>query len=105
MTDVTLYQNNVGAVLPNVQIQQTDGTPFPLDSYTVTFYLWKAGSASSPKATCSCTVTDATNGVVSVPFAAGDLDTVGRYLGAFKVTGTGYKNSTKPWDVYVVESP
>lgn len=100
MADIRIYKDNTApSVLDTIQI---DGAPFDLTASTVKFQMRAEGS-STLKVDAAATVTDAVNGEVQYDWATGNTDTVGDYVGWWRVTTAGKAQDTQEFAVYVVD--
>jgi len=73
-----------------IYVKKQDGSVYDLGDCSVEFSMAKSG-ASSRKAGGACTVTDASNGVCTYAWAAGETDSPGTYYGQIKITTAGSK--------------
>lgn len=88
MKNATLTQKK-GSTLPALKMQllDSDGCPVNLTGATVKFRM--GVNPGSPKVDANATIVDATTGIVSYSWAAGDVDTVGTYNGEWVATYAG----------------
>lgn len=87
-----------------IKDRDTD-TVVNLTGLTVKFYMVTADTTRTIKVNgTSCTVTDATNGVVEYRWAANDTNTVQQYYGWFQITyGDSTLASVPPDDSLIID--
>ena len=79
-----IRQNDTSPTL-TATLTDYNGTPINLNAATVDVYMEDL-SGVAKLAGASCSVDDATNGIVSYSWQAGDTDTVGTYRVVFEAT-------------------
>lgn len=101
MADVTLKSNDTR---PTLQVTLKEGQPSaqtPINLTTASAVTLYMKTATGSLITRAATITDATNGVVTVTFQAADTATAGDYSAEFQITWTGGGIETVPNDGYI----
>jgi len=84
-------------------INKSDRRAVVLTSATVVFKMSRVedDSTLTNVVNAAATVTDATNGIITYTWVAGDLDTAGLYIGTFTITYSSGVVETYPRDGYI----
>ena len=106
MADMTVPRGDYGQPYP-FTVNNPDGTPFDITSYTINFKMWKGGIPEVLVTSGVCSViADPDNN--KCQFTPGINDFViktGNYNGELEFIDTGVKISTISFTVEVTESP
>jgi hypothetical protein len=96
-----LWKDNLLPILTDTIT--TDGAAVNLTGSTVTFSMRRSDSAALKVSAQAAAVVTAASGTVSYTWAAGDVDTVGDYLGWWTVTTSGKTQDTPEFEISIVE--
>ena len=91
LDNATLYLKTNDTEPTTIVLYDSNGSKKNLTSSTVVFSMSLRNSALNKVEGRSCTITDATNGTLTIDWQAGDLDTEGIYDGEFKITSSSSK--------------
>lgn len=85
-------------------VQNSAGSAYSLSDYTVTWKIWKKGAPDTLLLDDGGCDSDETEGTCHYAVLAGDFDTVGHYKWELELTTASAKESTKTYDLEVIES-
>lgn len=101
MADLTLKSNDTRPTFQATLKEGTPGAQTPINLTTATSVKLLMKTLAGSLIQRTATVTDATNGVVTVTFTAPDTATAGSYQAEFEITWTGGGIETVPNDSYL----
>lgn len=97
---IYLKQNDRRPIVEGTATDQNDEV-VPLTGASSVKFLMRKNKLATPKIDASATLVSAALGQLAYSWAAGDTDTVGRFLGEFQVTFSDGTTATFPNDSYI----
>ena len=103
MADITVPKGDFGFNI-DFTVQDGGGDAFNLTGYTTKFKVWQAGVPGTTVINGSVTHDTEAAGTCHYTVVSGNFDTVGHYKAELQLTKAGAQESTRAYDLEVVES-
>jgi len=97
------YKGNEAVIKPFKAVQNNKTTPVNLTGFTMKWFWTDRENTSPTGSPITATVTDATNGLFEFSIPATMLANLAKYITFINMSGIGYNEDLKPFNVEVVK--
>jgi len=103
MADIYIPKGDKGYNI-HFTVRDANGDAFAITAYTVTLKVWKPEYPETLLLSGVCVIEDGAAGTCRYAVAATNFDTVGKYKAELEFTASGVIQSTRSFDLEVIES-